>query len=509
MKKLLSLLCVLTIGGTTMQTVIAASSYEKNDIENCKRKKRESNDKFLPKLIKNTKLGKIPTNSEENILDQVVRLNRNINRNDITINRLLNNQAQIVLRETLENNSFPENNFIWVTFETDPDIEIQVGNSIFYNLNPVTSNSNKNNYSYVLFDNRNNFNLGIIPDNRGTTIIQYIINNFPGFLDIIEPWTDVVLENITYSTATLLTSTFGRNDAQILVTFTPQRIDLNSIITITDLGRINKLNVIERIFNLYPQLRNTNIYVKFISLTSARIFVSDDDPLYFGSVSVSFENNVGDKETQKEENKKNDDSDSNEKDTKINLLVWPNEHNKGSIKPSKSTLLKESDKEAQIANLNKKNNPSVILKNLNLNWDITGPITNDKKIESKKINLIKWSDYANSLKEFKEKYKHIKFNDFSASAGGQGTTISKKTNIEFNTQKIGDKQIYKEIIKYDFLNFVPMIFINYVEQFASLYINNLFFEGEYLKARIISYTYSWMAIYHVWTKMKIGSVEFY
>ncbi|MFU0251969.1 hypothetical protein [Spiroplasma sp. Moj] len=172
MKKLLSLLCVLTISGTTMQTVIAASSYEKNDIENCKRKKRESNDKFLPKLIKNTKLGKIPTNSEENILDQVVRLNRNINRNDITINRLLNNQAQIVLRETLENNSFSENNFIWVTFETDPDIEIQVGNSIFYNLNPVTSNSNKNNYSYVLFDNRNNINLGIIPDNRRTTIIQ-------------------------------------------------------------------------------------------------------------------------------------------------------------------------------------------------------------------------------------------------------------------------------------------------------------------------------------------------
>ncbi|WP_348734819.1 hypothetical protein [Spiroplasma endosymbiont of Ammophila pubescens] len=150
---------------------------------------------------------------------------------------------------------------------------------------------------------------------------------------------------------------------------------------------------------MYPQLRNTNIYVNFISLTSARIFVSDDDPLYFGSVSVSFENNVVDKETQKEENKKNDDSDSNEKDTKINLLVWPNEHNKGSIKPSKLTLLKESDKYKQTANLNKKNNPSVILKNLNLNWDITGPITNDKKIESKKINLIKWSDYANSLKE--------------------------------------------------------------------------------------------------------------
>ncbi|AXF96307.1 hypothetical protein [Spiroplasma phoeniceum] len=55
MKKLLSLLCVLTISENTMQTVIAASSYEKNDIENCKRKKRESNDKFLPKLIKNNK----------------------------------------------------------------------------------------------------------------------------------------------------------------------------------------------------------------------------------------------------------------------------------------------------------------------------------------------------------------------------------------------------------------------------------------------------------------------
>ncbi len=40
MKKLLSLLCVLTISGNTMQTVIAASSYEKNDTENLKKKKR-------------------------------------------------------------------------------------------------------------------------------------------------------------------------------------------------------------------------------------------------------------------------------------------------------------------------------------------------------------------------------------------------------------------------------------------------------------------------------------
>ncbi|WP_253301719.1 hypothetical protein [Spiroplasma endosymbiont of Phyllotreta cruciferae] len=119
------------------------------------------------------------------------------------------------------------------------------------------------------------------------------------------------------------------------------------------------------------------------------------------------------------------------------------------------------------------------------------------------------------MQEFKEKYEHIKFNDVFAYAGGQGTTISKENiNINFNTKAIDDTKIYKKenytsIIKHDFINYVPIPFINYVEQSAHPYIHVLFFGGEYLKATIISYTYSWMAICHVWTKLKIGKVEFY
>lgn len=485
MKKLLSILSVITIMGTSLPSTIAASNYKKEKINDnnsqkfLNRTKRENNDKFLPKLIKNTKLGLIPTNSEESILDQVVRLNRNINRNDISVARIVHNQAQIVLRETIENNGWMANNFIWITFETNPEVEIKVGNSIFYHNYPryYDQSSLLNNYFKTKL---NTLNIGIIPDNRGTTILEHIREQIFLFGNLAEQIHELTLSNITSSTAVISLQMSERYREEFLVTFTPQRIDLNSIITINDLGTVNNLDVLDRITELYPQLRNEILLVSFVSPTVAEIFVRDDNPLYLGRVLVSFKNNAGDK-INKKENKSNEDDDHSDNDKKN--------------KPLEGTKIN--------------NHNSIILKKLNSNWDVTGPITDDKKTESKQINLIKWSDYATSLQEFKEKYKHIKFNDFAVSAGGQGTTVSNKTNIEFNTEKLDDTKTYKENIKYYFLNYVPMPFINYVEQYASLYIKNLFFEGEYLKASIISYTYSWMAVYHVWTKLKIDSVEFY
>ncbi|WFG96187.1 hypothetical protein [Spiroplasma citri] len=59
-----------------------------------------------------------------------------------------------------------------------------------------------------------------------------------------------------------------------------------------------------------------------------------------------------------------------------------------------------------------------IVNNINFNWKITGPITDDTKVWEKTINLIKWSDYANGWQEFKERYKYIEINKINSSAGG-------------------------------------------------------------------------------------------
>jgi len=51
--------------------------------------------------------------------------------------------------------------------------------------------------------------------------------------------------------------------------------------------------------------------------------------------------------------------------------------------------------------------------------------------------------------------------------------------------------------------------IFYVEQKAVLYIKNLWLEGEYLKMQITSYTFSLLAVYHVWSNLQIDKVEVY
>ncbi|WP_348736000.1 hypothetical protein [Spiroplasma endosymbiont of Ammophila pubescens] len=140
-----------------------------------------------------------------------------------------------------------------------------------------------------------------------------------------------------------------------------------------------------------------------------------------------------------------------------------------------------------------------------------GPITDDTKVWEKTINLIKWSDYANSLQEFKEKYKYIEINNVDSSAGGQETTISNiKTNIKFNTENIKENWNYNQnhvsLLKYNYSVFFPFV---YVEQKAVLYIKGLWFENEYLKLNLVSYTFSFCAVYHVWTNLKINQVKVY
>lgn len=55
-----------------------------------------------------------------------------------------------------------------------------------------------------------------------------------------------------------------------------------------------------------------------------------------------------------------------------------------------------------------------------------GHSTDDSTSDAKKVNLIKWTNYASSIEEFKQKYKYVGFLDFLAESEGQGTTV--KTN---------------------------------------------------------------------------------
>lgn len=269
MKKLLQLLLITTIASSVLPITIAASLWKKetkienkpndflkaNSFKTSHKTKRENHPIFLPKLIKNTNLGKIPTNSEEDILQQIIALNRNVRRNEIAVARLLDNQAQIVLRENLENNTFYQNNFIWVTFETQGDIEIRVGNSVFYcssdqvhlrrNNNNSSLFNNFSNPTSSLFNDHTSINLGIIPNNQLDTIINginnYLLNhNGANFLD------NYYLVHYSHSDA-IIAPKFSQYEGEIVVTFTPNTIGLNSIITNTDLGTISLQEFLPRI----------------------------------------------------------------------------------------------------------------------------------------------------------------------------------------------------------------------------------------------------------------------
>ena len=309
MKKLLQLLLVTTITSSTLPILTAASLWKRetkiknktddflkiNDFKTSHKIKRENHPIFLPELIKNTNLGKISTNSEEDILQRVFALNRNARRHNIAIARLLDNQAQIVLREDLENNTFYQNNFIWVSFETQGDVEIRVGNSVFYCSSDQVHLRQRNDSSSLfknfstptssLFNDHTSINLGIIPDNQLDTIIsnidRYLSNhNRSNFLG------NYYLLHYSHSDA-IIAPKFSQYEGEIVVTFTPNRIDLNSIIINTDLGTITPQELLPRIYQLNPLLNNLPLFVTFISHTEA-IVSTNNNELYFGSVRVLF-----------------------------------------------------------------------------------------------------------------------------------------------------------------------------------------------------------------------------
>ncbi|AOX43719.1 hypothetical protein S100390_v1c03760 [Spiroplasma sp. NBRC 100390] len=486
MRKVLNLLSVLTISGTVMPNVIATSNYERNvntgNLNRIRKNANELNNKKIPREIF---IGNIELNNEINIIQGLIAINHSIfSRPEFTQNivfeRIFRDHAIISINPSIRLDENINNVNQFVIYFTSNRFAFS---SVVPNRNLGEIN---NNYEYTILQNLQRLNPNIAHQNL---------------------WIEVT--DVFESSALLRTT--NRNSIDFLVSFQTNSHILDSIVEVTDLGEISdndEETILRHLLELNPTLRRGDINrIENITNNSAIIYgniqqiyvptITNDDlwrPPFENEEDHTYYQNFNDS---------------------IEIFFTLNhvyQTLKPKLEPNKSFLHRNTaqNQETQIGKPTLSNN-----NNLKINWNITGPITDDKKVWEKTINLIKWSDYASSMQEFKEKYEHIKFNDVFASAGGQGTTISKENiNINFNTKAIDDTKIYKKenytsIIKYDFLNYVPIPFINYVEQSAHLYIHVLFFEGEYLKATIISYTYSWMAICHVWTKLKIGEVEFY
>lgn len=151
MKKLLSLLSVLTISSSAIPTTIAASPYQKEKLSidninysqkiNLKkiiRNKRE-NDKKLNDLLKNWFLGILDKNDEETILNKICELNKKIKKSNIKITDISKIGARVIW-----NNNENSSDFVWVTFHLASSFDIEiVGHSCFYN---PSNSSNEESY---------------------------------------------------------------------------------------------------------------------------------------------------------------------------------------------------------------------------------------------------------------------------------------------------------------------------------------------------------------------------
>lgn len=145
MKKLLSLLSIVTIIGTAVPTTIATSPYQKEEykIENSDinlqsknliRIKRQVRKKYKPlrELITNFNLGELRDNYEDTILHAIERLNPAVNSNDIRIVKIPNNNTALIAWSHATNSVGINDDVIWVRFSISS--EGIVGNSRFYNI---------------------------------------------------------------------------------------------------------------------------------------------------------------------------------------------------------------------------------------------------------------------------------------------------------------------------------------------------------------------------------------
>ncbi|WP_348736463.1 hypothetical protein [Spiroplasma endosymbiont of Ammophila pubescens] len=328
MKKLFSLLSVLTISGSAIPTTIAASTYQKEKLSidninysqkiNLKkiiRNKRE-NDKKLNDLLKNWFLGILDKNDEETILNKICKLNKKIKKSNIKITDISEIGARVIW-----NNNENSNDFVWVSFQLASSFGIEiVGHSCFYN--PSNEESYDSSFNWECKNVLPNTSNSSIENNGrlvGNSRFYNVLENnsrlqphrpapTPPKLNIV---TNNKTEEIIY--ATVLPKSQRNNQNNVTPPKPPR--NLNNLLLNTNLGELPD-NLPDTILNRFIEL-NININRNHISIsnitTTSAIIISNQNSRYIGNLEVFFTLNYKDKKNliKISDNEKDNDSNSN------------------------------------------------------------------------------------------------------------------------------------------------------------------------------------------------------
>jgi len=166
MKKLLSLLSVLTISGTAIPNIIAASNYEKNDIKdlselnwtglNINKNKRDTKNKQTKHIFKTNGAEK-PT--EQQIKEKIKELNSQLDIKNINVTNITENSAVITI----------------IGFKGQKTIHFKVETNTSNNEPFVSS---PNNYSFDITKiNNKKILIDKLLDNNDVNLKEYILEN--------------------------------------------------------------------------------------------------------------------------------------------------------------------------------------------------------------------------------------------------------------------------------------------------------------------------------------------
>ena len=255
MKKLLSLLSVITISGSAIPTTAAASPYQKKQTI---RGKRQTQDPIF-------KTNGVDKPTEQQIKERVKKLNPQLDINKINVTEITENSSVITV----------------TGFSSQKIINFTVDKSV--PLNKVIIKTDLGQLNYKLKD-----------ENISVLEIEIITK-----LKELNPQLDinkVNIENITNNGVTIFSIDPGVYNGQVNITFKIfEFIRLNKIITQTNLGEFKTDNlsnptkgqIKEKLKELYPDLDITKIKVEHITNKSATIS-SNDRNTYKGNIIIDY-----------------------------------------------------------------------------------------------------------------------------------------------------------------------------------------------------------------------------
>lgn len=346
MKKLFSLLTVLTISGISFPNVLAVNPYQSQKTKN------------LSDLIKVVDLGNIISSAEDDILHAIVALNPGLRVNELRVAQVYNNRwARIIFADAPDNTT--NNNFVVVSFNISS--EGRIGNSIFYN-------------SHTRLE----------PHRPAPTIptIEITSNEIPGG--------EITSNEIPNSTirsnnekensknqskkpiyATVLPKSERRKQNKLLSPVQKPR-NLSNFLVQTVLGELPDnlpTTISNHLRELNPTLDLNQISITDITLSSAMI-TSNQNSRYTGSLQVTFTLNAKDKQNSNKTDENEPDNDSNANaNRKVKDMI--NKFNNLS-KQSKQNKLDEINDYYQTLSENDKANFKNKLKNIGLGLTSSG-----------------------------------------------------------------------------------------------------------------------------------------